>query len=80
MVEEIDIEWIPEDTGAPYEVDMNQVLIDKPAHIVDKWCKKKFGHTNWARMGMVTPEELLGNPYEMDMTEGIIYFKNARLV
>ena len=80
MVEEIDIEWIPEDTGAPYEVDMNQVLMDTPAHIVDKWCKEKFGHTNWARMGMVTPEELVTNPYEMDMEEGIIYFKNSRNV
>ena len=34
MVEEIDIEWIPEDTGAPYEVDMNQVLMDMEEGII----------------------------------------------
>ena len=51
MFDEIEIEWIPEDTGAPYEVDMTRVEIDTPAHIVDKWCKEKYGHTNWARMG-----------------------------
>jgi hypothetical protein len=33
MFEEIEIEWIPEDTGAPYEVDMTRVEIDTPAHI-----------------------------------------------
>ena len=48
MSDEIEIEWIPEDTGAPYEVDMTRVEVDTPAHIIDKWCKKKYGHTNWA--------------------------------
>ena len=80
MFDEIEIEWIPEDTGAPYEVDMTRVEIDTPAHIIDKWCKEKYGHTNWARMGVMSPEQLLGNPHEFDFDEGIIYFKNALLV
>ena len=78
MSKEIVVEWIPEDTGAPYE--MKDVIIDTPSHIVDKWCKKKFGHTNWARMGVMSPEELLGNPHEFDFDEGVIYFKKAHLV
>ena len=78
MFDEFEIEWLPEDTGAPYEVDMLQS--DTPAHTVDKWCKEKYGHTNWARMGMMSPEELHGNPHEFDLTQGIIYFKNARMV
>ena len=28
MIEELEIEWIPEDTGAPYEVDMTRVEVD----------------------------------------------------
>ena len=37
---EFEIDWIPEDTGAPYEVDMAKpVLNDLPAHSVDKLCK-----------------------------------------
>ena len=80
MFDEIEIEWIPEDTGAPYEVDMNAVEADTPAHIVDKWCKEKYGHTNWGRMGVMSPEDLLGNPHDFDFDEGIIYFKNAHLV
>lgn len=78
---EFEIDWIPEDTGAPYEVDMAKpVLNDLPAHSVDKLCKKKYGHTNWARMGQMTPEELLGNPHEFDYQNGIIYFKNKNLI
>ena len=80
MDDEFEIEWIPEDTGAPYEVDMTQVNVDFPAHSIDKLCKKKYGHTNWARMGQMTPEELIGNPHEFDYENGIIYFKNANIV
>ena len=78
---EFEIDWIPEDTGPPYEVDMTKpVLNDLPAHSIDKLCKKKYGHTNWARMGQMTPEELIGNPHEFDYENGIIYFKNANIV
>ena len=75
---ELEIEWIPEDTGAPYEAD--DVFPNTPPHTIDKICKSKFGHTNWARMGSMTPEELLGNPCEFDYEKGIIYFKNANIV
>jgi len=47
---------------------------------VDRLCKKKFGHTNWARMGAVVPEELHHNPHEIDYLEGIVYFKNPTMV
>ena len=77
---EFDIDLIPEDTGAPYEVDMSKVVSDIPAHTVDKICKKKYGHTNWVRMGVMTPSELVGNPCEFDYNDGIIYFKNEILV
>ena len=30
MIEEFEIEWIPEDTGAPYEAD--DVFTELPAH------------------------------------------------
>ena len=78
MIEEFEIEWIPEDTGAPYEAD--DVFPEMPAHTVDKICKSKFGHTNWARMGLMTPEDLLANPHEFDYENGIIYFKKSHLV
>jgi hypothetical protein len=51
-----------------------------PAHLVDKICKKKFGHTNWARMSQMSPIELAGNPCDIDYVEGIVYFKNRTLV
>ena len=31
---EFEIDWIPEDTGAPYEVDMDKVVSDIPSHTV----------------------------------------------
>ena len=80
MFDEIEIEWIPEDTGAPYEEDMKEIIIDTPSHTIDKGCKKKYEHTNWARMGVMSPEQLIGNPHEFDYEEGVIYFKNALLV
>jgi hypothetical protein len=43
-------------------------------------CKAKFGHTNWARMGQMSPEELVGNPCEFDYDNGVIFFKNAHMV
>ena len=52
-MDEFEIEWIPEDTGAPYEAD--DVLTDIPSHTIDKMGKSKFGHTNLARMGHMTP-------------------------
>tara|TARA_R100001224_G_C4002147_1_gene143092 strand:+ start:403 stop:648 length:246 start_codon:yes stop_codon:yes gene_type:complete len=78
----IEIDWIPEDTGAPYtETDMTESdFVDMPAHLVDKICKKKFGHTNWARMSQMSPIELAGNPCDIDYVEGIVYFKNRTLV
>ena len=77
-MDEFEIEWIPEDTGAPYEA--VDPLIDIPAHTIDKICKKKFGPTNWARMGQLSPEDLLGNPHEFDYENGVIFFKNAHMV
>ena len=82
MTEELEIEWIPEDTGAPYtEVDMAEPSFSEiPAYTVDKICKKRFGHTNWARLSQMGPTDLIGNPCEIDYTEGIIYFKNRTLI
>ena len=77
-MDEFEVDWIPEDTGAPYEAD--DVFLDIPAHTIDKLCKKKYGHTNWARMGQMAPEELVGNPCEFDYENGVIYFKNAHMV
>jgi len=71
-MEEFEIEWIPEAANEP--------LIDVPAHTIDKICKKKYGHTNWARMGQMSPEELIGNPCDFDYDNGVIYFKSAHMV
>ena len=80
-MDKIEIEFIPEDTGAPYEADMTEPAIsDIPAHVADKICKRKFGHTNWARVDKLTPAELAGNPCEFDHENGVVYFKNAYLV
>ena len=77
----IEIDWIPEDPGAPYEADMLEPAVsDMPAHIADKLCKARFGHTNWARLSQLSPVELVGNPCEIDYTEGIVYFKNRTLI
>ncbi len=78
-MEEIEIEWIP-DESVKLSVDMTNPLADLPSHTVDKLCKKKYGHTNWVRMGAVTPEELQNNPCDIDYNEGIIYFKNRTRV
>ena len=77
-MDEFEIDWIPEDTGAPYEAD--ECFLDIPAHTIDKICKAKFGHTNWARMGQMSPEDLVGNPHEFDYENGVIFFKNAHMV
>ena len=37
---ELEIDWIPEDTGAPYEAE--DVFVDVPAHEIDKICKKSM--------------------------------------
>jgi hypothetical protein len=73
-MDEFEIDWIPEDTGA------DELFLDIPAHTIDKLCKAKFGHTNWARMGQMSPEELVGNPHEFDYENGVIFFKNAHMV
>ena len=77
-MEEFELDWIPEDTGAPYEAD--ECFNDIPAHTIDKICKSKYGHTNWARMGQMSPTDLVGNPCEFDYTNGVIYFKNETFV
>jgi len=82
--EEIEVIWIPEEE-AKYNLTVQNnagyaELIDLPASTVDRMCKKKFGHTNWARMGAIFPEELTRNPHELDYLEGIVYFKHPRLV
>lgn len=75
--EEFDITWIPE--GAEEDGD-RMVEIDLPANTVDRICKKKYGHTNWARMSAISPEELQKNPADIDYEEGIVYFKKETLV
>ena len=77
-MDEFEIDWIPEDTGAPYEAD--DIHPDIPAHTIDKICKAKFGHTNRARMGQMSPEDLVGNPHVFDYENGVIFFKNAHMV
>ena len=77
-MDEFEIDWIPEDTGAPYEAE--DMFPEIPAHTIDKMCKIKFGHTNWARMGQMSPEDLVGNPHEFDYENGVIFFKNAHMV
>ena len=72
--QEFEIEWIPEGEEQPED---KEILVDIPANMVDKICKRKFGHTNWARMGAITPDELHRNPFEIDYNEGIVYFKNS---
>ena len=77
-MDEFEIEWIPEVTGAPEEA--GDEFSGLPAHSIDKLCKKKYGHTNWARMGQMSPEDLVGNPHEFDYENGVIFFKNAHMV
>ena len=78
MLDEFEIDWIPEDTGAPYEAD--DVLPEIPVHTIDKICKRKYGHVNWARFDKIKPAELAGNPHEFDYENGVVYFKNAYMV
>ena len=75
--EEFEITWIPEGEEEPGD---KEILIDMPASMVDRICKAKYGHTNWARMGAISPEDLQRNPFEIDYQEGIIYFKNSTTV
>jgi len=72
--EELQITWIPEGEEQPGD---KEILIDLPSSTIDRICKSKFGHTNWARMGAITPEELQRNPADIDYIEGIVYFKNS---
>jgi len=82
--EELEIIWIPEEEAKNSLTVENaqgvSELVDLPASTVDRICKKKFGHTNWARMGALYPEDLARNPHEIDYLEGIVYFKNLRMV
>ena len=78
---EFEIDWIPEDTGAPYtEFDMNDKIKEVSAHTADKICRKKFGHTNWVRMERINPAEIGKNPCEIDYEAGIVYFKHEVLI
>ena len=71
LTEEFEIEWVPE---TPEEAIS---LVDLPACTMDRLCKKLYGHTNWARMSAISPEELVKNPAYIDYNEGIVYFKNS---
>ena len=60
--EEFEITWIPEGEEEPGD---KEIIVDLPASTVDRICKQKFGHTNWARMGSISPEELTRNPLKL---------------
>ena len=85
-MDEFEIEWIPE--GEEEEEHITEVFdtkppsfpIDYPASIIDKRCKAKYGHTNWVRMGRMSPIELAGNPHILNYEEGVIYFKKSHRV
>tara|TARA_Y100001972_G_scaffold60558_1_gene74067 strand:+ start:348 stop:590 length:243 start_codon:yes stop_codon:yes gene_type:complete len=80
-MEEFEIEWTPEETEIPCEEEQREVVVDiNSSHIIDKICKIKYGHTNWARLSAVVPEELNGNPYDVDLEHGVVFFKNALMV
>jgi hypothetical protein len=89
--DELEIEWIPEEDDfvpsyEPENLEEFDAKIqefnhsDLPAFMVDKMCQKKFGHTNWARMANIEIKDLIMNPSIVDYNEGIVYFKNRRLV
>ena len=45
---------------------------------IDRLCKKKYGHDNWAIIGTVTEEEMQVNEVAyIDHDEGVIFFKKA---
>jgi hypothetical protein len=82
-MDEFEVEWIPEDTGAPYtEVDMTSTEpeAELTTSQIDRICKNKYGHTNWVRMGRITPIELAGNPHFLDSVRGIVFFKKPHRV
>jgi|TARA_R110000796_G_scaffold137484_1_gene253607 hypothetical protein len=82
-IEELEIIWIPEEESKHVfveEINGEEIPIDLPTSTIDRICTKKFGHTNWVRMGAVLPEELHHNPHEIDYIEGIVYFKHSRVV
>jgi hypothetical protein len=70
---ELEVDWIPEDTGPPHEA----VDSDLATHQIDKICKKQYGHTNWARMSAVKPFDLQNNPCDIDYEKGIVFFHKA---
>lgn len=51
-------------------------ILDKKK--IDKMCKQKYGHDNWAILGTVTYDEFLVNEVaHVDYDEGVIFFKRA---
>ena len=44
-MDEFEIDWIPEEDSSSVIEDL---AINIPAHTIDKMCKQKYGHTNWA--------------------------------
>lgn len=90
--DELIIEWIPEedeDAVPVFEENIEEEwdakietfnITDLPTFMVDKMCKKKFGHTNWVRMSNIEARELAMNPCVIDYNEGIVYFKNQTMV
>jgi len=66
-----------------FEIDENMDLIpiDEPQVTIDKRCKRKYGHTNWCRMGTLSDEETRLNPIAgVDDVKGIIYFRNKDFI
>lgn len=50
------------------------IEVDEPTELINKRCQRKYGHTNWARMGTVPDEVLSKNSYDYDEAKGIVYF------
>ena len=44
---------------------------------INRICKRRYGHTNWARLNTVDLASIRLNPGDISYVEGVFYFHNA---
>lgn len=56
-----------------FDLDSAPLSVDQ----INRICKRRYGHTNWARLTTVNIASLKLNPGDINYAEGVFYFHNA---
>ena len=62
----------------PNKIKMNLETALLSTDQIDRICKRRYGHTNWARLNTVDIASIRLNPGDINYAEGVFYFHNKR--